>query len=524
VKIRKSDLLLAVASGALTALSFPKFNLLFFAWISLIPLLFIILSHKPRQSFLLGLVAGCAHYALLIYWIPSVPAHYGNVALWLSLLIYIVFVLFLALFWAFFALFLAKISQAFPRAAYLLAPFLWVSFEYILTYFLTGFPWELLGYSQYKNLPLIQMAAVTGVYGLSLVIVFFQSMFLYSMKFRIKSPFFVTLAAIIALHGAGFWCLKKGTDEGVSFKAAVIQGNVSSDIYWNKVSEDTIKTLFQKHLNLSRDAYKSGARLIVWPEFSVPLCFSCSQSIYQDFKQSLYQFVQQTKTTLLLGTNEIASSDGHILYFNTALCLSPKLEQSLYYKMHLVPFGEYTPYKKVFFFIEKMTHAIGEITPGREYTLHRFSHLKFGSPICYEIIFPNLVRQFVKKGAHFLVTITNDGWYGQSSAPYQHFSMAVLRAVENRRYLLRAATTGISGIIDPYGRVLAESKLMTETFLTANIIPSSKETIYTRWGDLLAFFSLTLSGLFFILTMKKRIHERKKPTIQRDYYRTPGQS
>jgi len=524
MKIRKTDLLLAVVSGALTALSFPKFNLSFLAWISLIPLLFIILIHKPRQSFLLGLVAGCVHYGLLIYWIPSVPAHYGNVALWLSFLIYIVFVLFLALFWAFFALVLAKINQAFPQGAFFLAPFLWVSFEYILTYFLTGFPWELLGYSQYKNLPLIQMAAITGVYGLSLVIVFFQSMFVYSMKFRLKSPFFVTLAVIIALHAAGFWALEKGSDEGLSFKAAVIQGDVSSDIYWDKVSEETIVNLFEKHIDLSRRAYQSGARLIIWPEFSVPLCFSCNQKLYQDFKERLYQFVKETKTTLLLGTNEVASADGRLLYFNTALCLSPTLEQSRYYKMHLVPFGEYTPYKKVFFFIEKMTHAIGDITPGRKYTLHRFSHLKFGSPICYEIIFPNLVRQFVKKGAHFLVTITNDGWYGRSSAPYQHFSMAILRAVENRRYLLRAATTGISGIIDPYGRVLAESKLMTETFLTANIIPSSKQTVYSRWGDLLSYLSLTLSALFLILTMRKRIHERKKPTRQRDYYRTPGQS
>jgi len=238
LKIRKFDLALAVLSGVLTALSFPKFNLSFFAWISLIPLLFIILNHKPRQSFLLGLTAGCAHYALLIYWIPSVPVHYGNITLWLSILIYVVFVVFLALFWAFFSLVLAKIHQSFPRTAYLLAPFLWVSFEYILTYFLTGFPWELLGYSQYKNLPLLQMAAVTGVYGLSLVIVFFQSMFLYSMKYRLKSPFFITLAVIIVLHGAGFWILKEGRGEGVSFKGAVIQGNVSSDIYWDKVSVD----------------------------------------------------------------------------------------------------------------------------------------------------------------------------------------------------------------------------------------------------------------------------------------------
>ncbi|MCK4364017.1 MAG: apolipoprotein N-acyltransferase, partial [Candidatus Aminicenantes bacterium] len=128
----------------------------------------------------------------------------------------------------------------------------------------------------------------------------------------------------------------------------------------------------------------------------------------------------------------------------------------------------------------------------------------------YEIIFPNLVRKFVKKGASFLVTITNDGWYGKSAAPYQHFSMAVLRAVENRRYLLRAATTGISGIIDPFGRILSKSELMTQTYLTGNITPSQKLTFYTKFGDLLPRASLTLTAMFLILTLAKRKDERKK--------------
>jgi apolipoprotein N-acyltransferase len=156
-----------------------------------------------------------------------------------------------------------------------------------------------------------------------------------------------------------------------------------------------------------------------------------------------------------------------------------------------------------------MTHAIGDITPGREHTLHTYEDYLFGSPICYEIIFPDLVRQFAQKGAQFLVTITNDGWYGTSSAPYQHFSMAVIRAVENRRYLLRAATTGISGIIDPYGRILSRSKMMTATHLTDQVSPSKKQTFYTQYGDLLAFLSLTFSGVFLILTMIKKIHARE---------------
>ncbi len=172
--------------------------------------------------------------------------------------------------------------------------------------------------------------------------------------------------------------------------------------------------------------------------------------------------------------------------------------------MHLVPFGEYTPYKKIFRFIEKVTHAIGEITPGTEPVLHTFKDLKFGSPICYEIIFPDLVRRFTEKGANFLVTITNDGWYGNTSAPYQHFANAVFRAVENRRFVLRAATTGISGLIDPYGRILAQSAIDTQTFLTGTVTPSNQLTFYARFGNAFSYLCLTLAATAFILALLKR--------------------
>jgi len=511
LKVKIRDVLIAVASGGLTAFSFPKFYLTFLGWISLIPLLYIILKKTPKQSFLLGLAAGFSYYAVLIYWIPFVPAHYGNLSIVVSLLIYIILVLLLALFWAFFCLLWTKIYQSFPRLAFLLTPFLWISFEYIITYFLTGFPWGLLGSSQYSNIYFIQLASITGVYGLSFVLVLFQSMFLYSMKYREKAPFFIGLALVLLIHLGGFLSIKKIPDTEKSFTAAVIQGNVSSNMYWQKISNREIWNYFSQHLELSRQAYEKGSRLIVWPEFSVPICFSCSEDIYLAFKGKLYQFVQGTRSTLLLGTIEKAGTYGNIKYYNTAICLSPDLSMSLYYKMHLVPFGEYTPYKKIFFFLEKMTVSIGDISPGTQYSFHKFENTKFGSPICYEIIFPNLVRKFVKKGASFLVTITNDGWYEKSAAPYQHFSIAVLRAVENRRYLLRAATTGISGIIDPFGRIVSKSELMTQTYLTGNITPSQKLTFYTKFGDVLPRASLTLAVMFLILALVKIKDERKKP-------------
>ncbi|HUU38141.1 MAG TPA: apolipoprotein N-acyltransferase [Candidatus Desulfaltia sp.] len=501
--------LLATLSGLLTALCFPKFDLFFLAWVCLIPLLFALLKKRPWPAFRIGFIGGFVYYGVLLYWIPYVPAHYGGLSPLLSILIYLVLVVFMALSWGAFAAVFSGIGLTFPRGALIAAPLIWISWEYVFTYLFTGFPWGLLGYSQVHNLPFLQTASVTGVYGLSFVLVFLQGFFVLSISARRKAPFFLALAVVLAVHAAGFLSLQKSFPAGEPFQVAVLQGNVSSDIYWDRISGEEIETLFSRHLELSRRASATGAGLIIWPEFSVPLCFSCEEPLYIYFKETLFRFVQTTGRTLLLGTNETTVEKGEHLYLNTALCLHPDLSMTQYHKMHLVPFGEYTPYKKLFFFVEKVTHAIGDVTPGKSQVLHSYEGIKFGSPICYEIIFPGLVRKFVKKGAHFLVTITNDGWYGESASPQQHFRIAVFRAVENRRFLLRAATTGISGIVDPYGRIQARSRLMTETYLTGRIRPIEKLSFYARHGDLLSYLSLTFTGIFFILALVKKADERK---------------
>jgi len=503
-------LLLAALSGTLTALCFPKFDLFFLAWVCLIPLLLALIKKRPWPAFRIGFVGGFVYYGILLYWIPHVPSHYGGLSPLLSILIYLALVVFMALSWGAFAAVFGWIGLSFPHGSLLAAPLIWVSWEYVFTYLFTGFPWGLLGYSQADNLPFLQTAAVTGVYGLSFLLVFLQGFFVLSILARKKAPFFLALIVVLAIHGTGFLSLQKPIPAGEPFQVAVLQGNVSSDIEWDRISGEEIETLFSGHLELSRRASAVGAGLIVWPEFSVPLCFSCEEPLYLYFKEILFRFVRTTGRTLLLGTNETTVEKGENIYLNTALCLHPDLSMTQYHKMHLVPFGEYTPYKKFFFFIEKVTQAVGDITPGRSQVLHSYEGMKFGSPICYEIIFPGLVRKFVKKGAHFLVTITNDGWYGESASPQQHFRMAVFRAVENRRFLLRAATTGISGIVDPHGRIQARSKLMTETYLTGRIRPIEKLSFYARYGDVLSYLSLTLTVAFFILALVKRADERKK--------------
>ncbi|MHB8054857.1 MAG: apolipoprotein N-acyltransferase [Candidatus Aminicenantales bacterium] len=504
MKLKPVHFLGAAACGLLTAAAFPKFDLMFLAWISFIPLFFLLAEKTPGRAFLVGGTAGVFFYGLLLYWIPAVPKHYGGLSTLLSLLVYLLLIVLLALTWALFGLAFGLIHRRRPMTAFIAAPFIWVGLEYILTHALTGFPWGVLGLSQAKNLLFIQMAGITGIYGVSFILIFFQAMFVGSLKTARRIPFAVGMVALVLVHFFGFLVLKNPAPTAESFPAAVIQGNVSSDIYWGLVSENRVFEIFDEHLALTQQAAAEGAKLIIWPEFTVPLCFSCEEGMYQVSAARLKQFARETGTTLLLGTNEIAHSGSDRLYFNSALCLSPDGTTSRYAKMHLVPFGEYTPYKKILGFIEKITHAVGEVTPGPEAVLHNYAGRAFGSPICYEIIFPDLVRRLTKKGATFLVTITNDGWYGKSSAPYQHFAQAIFRAVENRRYLLRAATTGISGVIDPYGRVVKKTEIGVRTLASETITPSRTLTFYARHGDVFSLLCLTISALILILALFKR--------------------
>ncbi len=500
-KIPVISVLGAAASGALTAVAFPKFDLMFFAWISLIPLFFILAKARPRHGLFLGWIAGAVFYAILLYWIPDVPAHYGRLPFVLSLLIDALLVLLLASTWALFGWAFAVLRARLGDAAFFVSPFVWIALEYTVTHILTGFPWGLLGVSQYKNTAFIQLSAITGVYGVSFMLVLFQSYFVGSIESARRTPFAVATVAMAAVHLAGVLTMPKPVPGPETFTAAVIQGNVSSDISWNRMTAGQITAVFEEHMDLTRRARQAGASLILWPEFTVPLCFSCTDPLSVRFRSALEGFVEDSGATLVVGSIEVSGEGDQRHYFNSSLCLAPGRAVSRYAKMHLVPFGEYTPYKTVFGFVDKITSAIGEFTPGDSPALHAFREIPFGTPICYEIVFPDLVRRFTKKGARFLATITNDGWYGRSSAPYQHFAAAVLRAAENRRFLLRAATTGISGIIDPAGRVLVQSAIGTRTFLIGDVTPAAGTTFYALHGDVFCFLGLTISGLFLILSL-----------------------
>lgn len=511
MKTHIRDISLAALSGILTALAFPKLSLFFLGWISLLPLLFVLRRREGGRGFFLGWCAGFSFHLVLLYWIQDVPAHYGGLSWGFSALIFILFAAFLGLIWGMVAGLHCLIQKGFPRGAYLITAFIWISGEFLVSHLLTGFPWGLLGYTQYRNLAFIQASTLAGVYGLSLLLVLFQSCFVLSMDTKKRTPFLAALGLILAVHLGGWLALDVSPLSGRSFLGAVVQGNIQPEVDFTRLTDAENAALFQQHLDLSRTAVDRGASLIAWPELSVPLCFSCSHPYYQGLSQELFRFARETDCSLLLGTNETAYVGNEPKYYNTAVHLDPQGGISFYHKRHLVPFGEYTPYPKVFSFIANFTHAIGALTPGDALVLHSFSGTEYATPICYEIIFPDMVRRFVRQGARFLVTITNDGWYGRSWAPHQHFAMAVMRAVETRRYLMRSATTGISGIIDPFGRILQRSRLNTVDVLSDTITPLEGNTLYVRFGNWLCWTSLTLTGLFLIvavITFRRQRHDR----------------
>lgn len=510
VKITLRELALVAAGGLATAAAFPRLGLFVLAWVSLIPLLYSVARHTAGKAFLLGFVAGLFFNGLLLYWIPSVPRRFGGLSTLLSLGAYLALVVALSLFWAVFAFLFSRARQRYPRGAFILAPFIWVGVEYLLTVIFSGFPWGILGYSQYRNLPLVQSATLGGVFAVSFILILFQSLVALSLTMGNVIPSIIGLVLLAGAHVGGFMVLKPVEPKPGTFTAAIVQGNVPADLHWNSLSAGEQAKLFNLHLDLTRQAAARGATFVAWPESAVPLCFACDDPDFVKSRTTLERLAKSTKATLLFGTSEPAESGADPGRYSSSVCLSPDGTFSQYNKMHLVPFVEYTPYPSIFYFDERITEAVGEVTPGHRYVLHRFGDIPFAAPIGFEVIFPDLVRTFVKDGAEFLTTIANDGWYGRSAAPYQHFAIATFRAVENRRFLLRAAATGISAIVDPYGRILARSPFMAQAVLTGRITPRRRLTVYSQNGDVLPLTGLTLTFIFFILAVLTRPHERHK--------------
>lgn len=458
-------------SGMLLACAFPYPNQSILAWFAPSALIISILSSNVFQSIISGISFGIGFFGLLLYWINI----FGTLP-WIALVIYQS--LFIALFAATANLLCRNNKTA---SIYFIIPSLWVSIEWLRSVGMFGFTWGDLGYSQYKVLPIIQIASVLGVWGISFLIILYSTS-LADLYFKIRTSkysfsiykgFAVVSILVFAISACGYFHLLYNDSTGKSIKAAIVQGNIDQDA---EEDETFIQESWDTYTRLTEEAAIHNPDLILWPESVVPGFMT--ELITKD---KMFNLSSKSNVNILAGVWD-NDDQGHI--FNSAFLISPEGQiEGKYSKKHLVPFGEFVPARKYLKFLEYYNVTPYDTSPGKDDELLKVNNTPIAMAICFESIFPHITQREVKKGAEIICIITNDCWYDNTSAAEQHMSFSVLRAVENKRYVMRAASTGISCFIHPTGQIINKIDVMKEGILLADIPALKTNTIYSQYGD-----------------------------------------
>ena len=499
----------ALASGVCLALSFPKFGSPAFGWIALVPLLValsgwrgqpgVIPGQPPLRAFLLGLIAGWIYFAGTVYWTADVVRTFGGLAPPVAMFGMVMLALYLSLFPAVSAWLTAMVVRRAGLRGLLLFPCAWVATEYWRgTFIMGGFPWVPLGNSQVTMLPVAQLASLTGVYGLSalvaLVNVLVACALLSAGRRRVS---FAAAAVLTPLLCAawGAWRINDGAllREGKALTVGLVQANIDQQSKWR---EGEAPRIFMTHTALTRDVARRGARLVLWPESSLPFRYNADRA----GTEALQALARELGVHILFGADE---EMGGSTSYNSAFLIAPDGETlAVYRKIHLVPFGEFIPYGSWLEFFPPLVQEFGfaPFAPGTEVVMLPIDGVQASTAICYEVTYPALIARAVRQGSQLLTTITNDGWYGTSSAPYQHFEMASMRAIEQGRYMVRAANTGISGIVDPYGRVAERSAIFQEAGIVGEVRLLSERTVYSNIGDAVAYAAIGIMVIAAVIT------------------------
>lgn len=502
-----------VISGILLALAFPKANIWPLAFFALAPLLIVSRGKGLKESFGAGYLFGLAYSSALLYWIVRVLVTYGHLDWAFSLGLFILFMCYLALYSGVFILGL-RLSETRLGAVpgklpwVFIGAVLFTGLEYARGWLLTGFPWEPLGAALIPCLPLIQISDVVGIGGLSFMTAV-ANMSLAAAVIRTRQtepggvipPLVVFVLVVALLLGYGHFRLRQVDDimaQGLQRKWAVVQGNVDQALKWDP--DYRVATLVA-YRDLSNAAAKNDPWMIVWPETAAPFFYMRDVSM----RQWMEKMVGHLDRPLLFGAPAFMTEVDGDHYYNRAYLLDARGKMSSYYdKVHLVPFGEYVPLKKYFPFISKISQAAGNYESGDKARLLDWDGDKIGVLICYESVFPELARAHVKAGADWLVVMTNDAWFGRSSASYQHFAQSIGRAVETRRPVIRAANTGISGFIQPNGRVQADLDIFKQGVVTGTVVRPQINTVYTAVGDIIPKISFGITIFIFLAALIRR--------------------
>jgi len=490
------SLYLSCISGVLLVLIQPPVSLYPVAFFALIPLLYAIDQENCQYAFWNGFVCGFISFIGLVYWVVIAMNRYGGINIWLSCLILLLLVLYLSLYTGFFAFAVSYLRKRLTLPVYLSAPIIWVLLEYVRGFLFTGFPWSFLAHSQDRFLHLIQVVSITGTYFISFIIVAVNCIIYNVIRKRSVSAIYVSIIFLLFAGSLIYGFKELSQKEEGTVRTAIVQGNIRQDVKWDEAFKiRTIRTYYQKTLEGAKDA-----DLIIWPETAMPFIFE--DEIYAN--KYIKDLPVLLRSNLLFGT---VSRDRAGKYHNSAYLIDKQSETvGVYSKVHLVPFGEYTPLVRYLPFLEKLTAAGGDFFPGEG---HQPLHTQIGNIgmlICYEGIFPYITNETIRDGAQVLVNITNDAWYERTSAPFQHLAFYVFRAIETDRFLLRSANTGISAVIDPKGRIQAQTPIFVETVLRGSFSLKDTKTFYVRYGDY--FIAILFVALIALCTVKLAIQRK----------------
>lgn len=492
-----------------------------FAWYGLAPLMWAVLRsveqehpRMPRRAFLLAYFAGVLWYCGNCYWVRDTMMRYGDMPTGAPTLLLLAYSAVLGLYWGVFGLSLALVRRASgsTRLALAAAPVLWVALE-LAAARITSVPWDQLGYSQVDNALVNQLAPWTGVYGISFVLVAVNAMLaggflLGSLRRRV---FAGAAGVLLLLSGwAGTWLHVAA--EPATATAVLVQPNldVGADNAWTGAEWDRHMAAFARLAGETCKSYIKGIPqtgapvsektcppsmahpdLVVWPESPAP--FYEADARVQDGLAKVAQTVHAPLVIGALGMDALPDGQGWKTYNSALIVQADGTRAGRYDKIHLVPFGEYVPFRNLLFFAHKLTGRVGEFSRGDERRVFHVNGHRYGVFICYESVFADEVREFARNGAEVLVNISDDGWYGDTSAPWQHLNMARMRAIENRRWLLRDTNTGVTAAIDPYGRVLQSIPRHRVDALPAEFGFRDDVTFYTEHGDVFAWLCAVIA-------------------------------
>ncbi|MDR0617767.1 MAG: apolipoprotein N-acyltransferase [Endomicrobium sp.] len=494
------NIIFCCITGLLAVVSFPKFNLFFLIYIAFIPLLFAVTRNDFKKSFFYGFIAGFVFNALGLYWLLPMLEFYtsshlqtivSSCCLWA----------YLSLYWGFWALLFSFVytntekikNQIFANSLVIIfGACLWVLLEYVRTYFLTGFPWMLIGYSQFKFIEFIQLSEICGVYGVSFLILFCNLCFYFWIKENQKKYLYLSLSFVFIILIFGAVRTEKfnffGDEE---FSVSIVQPNIDQNCKWDNAYREHILETLRMYANKISE-HKTD--LVLWPETVLPGYIPIDEYIYGSVKD----IVNVAGGFNVIGSNFYEED----LPYNATFSFENNGDYiSVHKKNHLVPFGEFIPYKTFLLKFFGVLNQMGDFVRGDDTQIFSNGKMYLGAMICSENFFPDIVRRFVLSGAKVLISQADDAWFFDTAALEQHFIMNVFRAVENRKTLLVSANSGISGIISASGFIVSQTMSSKSVLLKGTFLPNDFKTFYTEHGDIFVYVCMYMSLFIFSLML-----------------------